>query len=226
MKLSEDTLNLLKNYANINSNLYIEAGSNEVKTWTVTKNIFSKSTIEETLPVTLPVYDLTELLNVIDIFKDEADIEFGPDSLVVGNGKSKVKYQYSDASMLSYPTKTIGLPPATATFSLSKEDVSNIITVSSKLSAPDLSFKNIEGKIVVTVFDLKGATGNTYTIELGDYDGDFTFDVHLKTDNLKVLPKDYIVSIFNEAAKAPLVHFKSTDDKNEYFIATERTSKV
>jgi len=226
MKLSEDTLNLLKNYANINSNLYIEAGSNEVKTWTVTKNIFAKSTIEETFPVTLPIYDLSELLNVIDIFKDEADIEFGEDSLIVGNGKSKVKYQYSDASMLSYPTKNINLPAPNATISLSKEDVTNIITVSSKLSAPDLSFKSVDGKIVATVFDLKGATGNTYTIELCDYTGDFNFDIHLKTDNLKVIPKDYTVSLYNEAAKAPLVHFKSTDEKNEYYIAIERTSKV
>lgn len=226
MKLSEETLNLLKNYATINSNLYIEAGSNVVKTWTVTKNIFAKSTIEETFPVTLPIYDLSELLNVIDIFKGGAEIELGEDSLVVGNGTSKVKYQYSDASMLSYPTKNIPLPEPTVSFSLSKEDVSNIVMVSSKLSAPDLSFKNEDGKVVATVFDLKGATGNTYTIELGEYSDDFNFDVHLKTDNLRVLHKDYTVSLFSAASGAPLVHFKSVDEKNEYYIAIERTSKV
>jgi len=126
--------------------------------------------------------------------------------------------------MLSYPTKNINVPEAKVTFNLSKEDVSNIVSVSSKLSAPDLSIKNDDGMIVATVYDSKGGSGNTYTIELCDYTGDFNFDVHLKTENLKLLPKDYIVSVFGK--KSPLVHFKSNDNKNEYFIAIERTSMV
>lgn len=224
MKLSDDTISILKNYANINGNLHIDSGSNEIKTWTVTKNIYAKAVIEETLPVTLPIYDLNEFLSVLDIFKENANIDFGEHSLVVGNGKSKVAYQYSDPSMLSYPTKNINVPEAKIAFNLSKEDVSNIVSVSSKLSAPDLSIKNEDGNIVATVYDSKGGTGNTYTIELCDYSSDFNFDVHLKTENLKLLPKDYIVSVFGK--KSPLVHFKSTDNKNEYFIAIERTSIV
>jgi len=224
MKLSEETINILKNYANINGNLYVEEGSNEIKTWTVTKNIYAKATIEETFPVTLPIYDLNELLSVLDIFKENAVIEFGEFSMVVGNGKSKVKYQYSDPSMLSYPTKNINVPDARVKFNLSKEDVSSIITVSSKLSAPDLMIKNEDGKIIAVVYDSKGGSDNTYTIEICDYSDSFNFDVHLKTENLRVLPKDYEVSVFGK--KSPLVHFKSVDEKNEYFIAVERTSVV
>lgn len=222
MKLSEETISLLKNYATINSNLYVEAGSNEIRTWTVTKNIYAVSTIEEVLPVILPIYDLNEFLSVLDIFKDDADIEFGEESLTVGNGKSKVEYEYSDPSMLSYPNRNINPPEPIFSFPLSKEDIGNIISVSSKLSAPDISIKSIEGKLVVTVYHAKGDTGNTFAIEVCDYTGDVVFDVHLKTDNLRVIPKDYILSIFE--GKAPLVHFKSTDEKNQYFIATEKTS--
>lgn len=224
MKLSEETVALLKNYANINSNLFIEAGSNEIKTWTVSKNIYAKSTVEEVFPVTLPIYDLTELLSVLDIYKGDADIEFGEHSLVVGSGNSKVQYEYSDPSMLSYPTKDINLPEATTSFALSKEDISNIISVSGRLSAPDVSIKNDGDRIIVTVYDSKGSTGNNYTIDLCDYTGDAKFDIHLKTDNLRLIHKDYVVSVFGK--NMPLVYFKSVDDKNEYFIAVERTSVV
>lgn len=224
MLLSEETINVLKNYASINGNLFIEAGSNEIKTWTVTKNIYAKSSVEETFPNDLPIYDLNELLSVIDIYKGEAEIEFGEQSLVVGKGNSKVEYEYSDPNMLSYPTKDIQLATPSTTIDLSKEDISNIINVSSRLSAPDVSIKNDNDRIVVTVYDAKGATSNNYTIDLCDYDGDIDFDVHIKTENLKLLSKDYTVSIFNK--KLPLVYFKSTDGKNEYYIAIERSSVV
>lgn len=224
MKLSEETVAILKNYATINGNLHIDAGSNQIKTWTVTKNIYAKSTIEETLPVELPIYDLTEFLNVLDIFKDNADIDFKETHLIVSNGKSKVKYQYSDPSMLSYPTKDIHLPDSLASFSLSKEDVSSIISVSSKLSAPDVSIKNEDGHITITVYDIKAATGNTYTIDVGKSNIEVDFDIHLKTENLRLLPKDYVVSIYEK--NTPLVHFQSADKKNEYFIAVERTTVV
>lgn len=224
MKLSENTINVLKNYAAINNNLFIAKDSNELKTWTVSKNIYAKSTIEETLPFDLPIYDLGELLSVIDIFKSDAEIDFGEYSLVVGNGKSKVSYQYSDPSMLSYPTKNINIPDSKVTFELSKEDIKSILNISSKLSAPDVSIKNINNKIVITVYDIKTDSGNAYTIEVADYTDDFNFDIHLKADNLKVIFKDYTVSLF--ASGAPLVHFKSKDDKNEYFIAVEKTTKV
>lgn len=224
MKLSEDTIALLKNYTAINSNLFVEANSDTIKTWTVTKHIYAKAQIPETFPVDLAIYDLNEFLSVLDIFKGNADIEFGEDGMIIGDGKSKVVYQYSDPSMLTYPDKEINLPESMASFEVSKEDISNIINVSSKLSAPDVSFKNVDGKINIVVSDIKGGSGNTYTIEAGECTVDHPFDIQLKTENLRVLYKDYTVSVYDKSK--PLVHFKSKDGQNEYYIAIEKGSKV
>ena len=47
MKLSTNTIQVLKNFASINQNLVINEG-NEIKTMSAMKNIVAKATVEET----------------------------------------------------------------------------------------------------------------------------------------------------------------------------------
>ena len=49
MKLSTNTVQVLKNFASINQNLVIKEG-NEIKTMSAMKNIVAKATVEETFP--------------------------------------------------------------------------------------------------------------------------------------------------------------------------------
>ena len=49
MKLSEHTISVLKNYANINQNLVVKEG-NELLTMSSMKNIVAKATVAESFP--------------------------------------------------------------------------------------------------------------------------------------------------------------------------------
>ena len=57
MKLSEHTISVLKNYANINQNLVVKEG-NELLTMSSMKNIVAKATVAESFPKEFAIYDL------------------------------------------------------------------------------------------------------------------------------------------------------------------------
>ena len=66
MELNEDTLQILKNFASINSNIVFDEGST-IKTISEAKNILSEATISESFPQKFGVYDLNEFLGVLGL---------------------------------------------------------------------------------------------------------------------------------------------------------------
>ena len=66
MKLSKSTLDILKNFKEINQSILFKQG-NSLKTISVMKNILAEATIEEELPRDFGIYDLSQFLNGIDL---------------------------------------------------------------------------------------------------------------------------------------------------------------
>ena len=64
MQISNETIQLLKNFAAINSNILIRKGKT-LSTISTAKNIFAKATVAEDFPVEVPVYDLNSLLALL-----------------------------------------------------------------------------------------------------------------------------------------------------------------
>ena len=63
MKLSTNTIQVLKNFASINQNLVIKE-CNDIKTMSAIKNIVAKAIVEETFSKQVAIYDLNEFLGV------------------------------------------------------------------------------------------------------------------------------------------------------------------
>ena len=66
MKLSDRTINLLKNFATINQSILFKQGKS-LRTISVMKNILAEATIEEELPKDFGIYDLSQFLNGIAV---------------------------------------------------------------------------------------------------------------------------------------------------------------
>ena len=90
MKLSQDTLNVLKNFGTINSNLVFRPGM-PLATMSEAKTIMASATIEETFPHVFGVYDINELLSVMSMF-DDPELKFAEDmnSVSIVQGKRSV----------------------------------------------------------------------------------------------------------------------------------------
>ena len=73
MKLSTNTIQVLKNFASINQNLVIKEG-NTISTMSAMKNIVAKAEVEETFPKQVAIYDLNEFLASLSLFNNTAFI--------------------------------------------------------------------------------------------------------------------------------------------------------
>ena len=61
MKLSDETINILKNFSSINQSLLFKQG-NVLKTISGLKTIFAEVTIQENFPKEFAIYDLNKFL--------------------------------------------------------------------------------------------------------------------------------------------------------------------
>jgi hypothetical protein len=81
-----------------------------------------------------------------------------------------------------------------------------------------LCIKNVDDKIVAEVQDKRNDTSNTYSIEVGDYDGDENFNFYFLTERMKMLANDYDVSISSKNIS------KFTSGDLTYWVALESDS--
>ena len=130
MKLSTNTIQVLKNFASINQNLVIKEG-NTISTMSAMKNIVAKAEVEETFPKQVAIYDLNEFLASLSLFKNPIlTFEDSFLNITEENGRKTVKYFYSDPSVVTSPTKEITMPSNEVTFMLTDADISEISKIS------------------------------------------------------------------------------------------------
>ena len=82
MKLSDNTLTILKNFAGINNSILVKQGTN-LRTISVAKNILAEAEIKEEFPREFGIYDLNQFLNGLGLHQDP-DLNFGEEILVNG----------------------------------------------------------------------------------------------------------------------------------------------
>jgi hypothetical protein len=215
MKLSKETVNLIKNFAGINSNLLLKQG-NKLATISGQKNVMADATVTETFP-DFAIYDLNEFLGAMSLFEDP-ELDFQDKYVSIKQGSMNIKFFAADASNLTAPQKAITFPEAEINFRMTSSMLDMIKKTSSVLRAADVSIVGDGSKVVAVVGDKKNASGNSFSEPVGDTDK--TFKVNLKVENLKMLPGDYDVSISSKK----ISRFKSPNNDLVYYVAVEADS--
>ena len=214
MKLSKETVSLIKNFAGINSNLLLKSG-NKLATISAQKNVMADAVVTETFP-DFGIYDLNEFLGAMSLFEDP-ELDFQDKYVSISQGSMKIKFFAADASVLTAPQKSITFPDAEINFNMSAGMLTMIQKTASVLRATDLSIVGDGSTITAVVGDKKNATGNSFSEAIGTTDK--TFKVNLKVENLKMLPGDYAVSISSKK----ISRFKGNGDL-VYYVAVEADS--
>ena len=65
MKLTQNTISILKNFSSINPSIYIREG-NKIRTIAMSGNIAASATVEEEFTTPFAIYDLNQFLNGIN----------------------------------------------------------------------------------------------------------------------------------------------------------------
>jgi hypothetical protein len=197
VKLSQETLQVLKIASTINKSLAFKSGS-EIKTVSATGSIVMEAAITETFPVDFAVYELPKLLGVLALpsFKDaELVFEDGVDThMLIKAGSSKIKYYYTPEDFAQHPGKTIVLPKVDVEVSFQKDVLENFEKAAAALGHKFLKFK-VDGKklyLIATTPELD--TSNDYIVEMGDNDAD-DFEAMIKLENLRLVSGDFTVQL-------------------------------
>ena len=218
MKLSENTLALLKNFAGINNSILVKKG-NRLRTISVAKNILAEADISEDFPRDFAVYDLNQFLNGLSLHQDP-DLDFTEDShLTIREGKRRVKYFFADPNVIvSPPEKEIQLPSQDVCFQLDSVTLEKLVKAAAVYQLPDLSAVGEAGVVKLVVRDKKNDTSNEYSIVVGETDKEFTFN--FKVENIKIIPGAYDVVVSQKL----LAQFTNPKYNLCYYIALEPDS--
>lgn len=223
MKISNETLQLLKNFASINTNILFRQGS-AVSTISNAKNIFAKATIKEVIPNEFAVYDLNSLLAMLTLMENQ-EVEFSDKSLIVTSDKGKFEYFYSNPEIVTgAPTNEIE-HVGIYKFKLMAEDIQMVMKAAAITGAPTVSITNKNQNVVLSVGDRKNDTASNFKKNLGTaFDN---FDVFVAVENLKVIPDAYEVTVAKTPnGKAKFLHFRHESKQLQYWIACEPGSVV
>ena len=222
MKISSQTLQVLKNYSSINPSISVKAG-NVLCTISTNKNIFAKTSVAETFPAPFAIYDLQQFLGVVSIF-DDPDFQFNEKSVTISSGSKSIEYIYASEDTIVAPSESviqkISVTDPEVEFTLPTQTLSEVLKATSILQLQSISVVGKDGAVNVVVADPKNPSSNKFSV---DVDGQSSADVNMifNAENLKMIPGDYSVKISSKGISS----FKNDKLDLEYFIAVDSKSK-
>ena len=218
MKLSDRTINLLKNFSSINQSILFKEG-NSLRTISVMKNILAEANIAEDIPRDFGIYDLNQFLNGLNLHQS-AELDFQNDGyVVIKEGRSRSKYFFADPNVIvTPPEKSISLPTEDVCFTLDTNQLDKLLKAAAVYQLPDLSAVGEDGVVKLVVRDKKNETSNDFSVVVGETESEFSFN--FKVENIKIIPGSYDVVV----SKKLLSRFKSTQYDLTYYIALEPDS--
>ena len=218
MKLSDTTVNFLKNFSTINQSILFKEG-NKLRTISVMKNILVEASIKEEFPKDFGIYDLNQFLNGLSLHQS-ADLDFTNDQyVVIKEGKMRSKYFFADPTVIvAPPEKDISLPTEDVCFILSSQQLEKLKKAASVYQLPDISAIGENGVVKLVARDKKNDTSNDFSIIVGETDQEFVFN--FKEENLKIVPGSYDVVVSQKL----LSKFTNQNIDVTYFIALEPDS--
>ena len=229
MKLSKETLDTLKNFATINTNILVREGST-LSTISTGKNIFARAEVKEIFPREFAIYDLNSLIPLLTSMED-TDVDFGEESLkvtketlvesgVMDKGNAVFEYYYADPSIIvSAPDKSIEVDNFYQ-FDLTKNDVDMILKAAAITAAPMLSIVGDGTKVTMQVGDPSTPKSNSFNQKIES--SELKFDARLAVENFKVSPGGYSVIL----SEKKFMYLESRSGGTKYWLALEKSSVI
>lgn len=225
MKLSDQTLKVLKNFSTFNSNIVIEPGQ-EIRSRNETKTIGARYRCPETFEKEIALFSLNEFISIYGIFKDP-EITLEDKYLTLSDQYGKQKVIYANKAALTYADRIPGALTYNCEFDLSSDLLARLKQAIAANGFEFIAFNSTGGRFSIIAGDLNKDTkdfdpsSNLYTI---DVDGTSTndFNIVVATNDLIMLNDTYKVGIFfNEKAK--IVHFYN--ETIDYWISMQKFSR-
>lgn len=216
MKLSENTLTILKNFATINTGIVFRPG-HTLKTMAADLSVLAEAEVDEEFPIEFGIYDLNQFLGNITTMSDP-ELEFGAKSVNIKDSMFSLDYRYCPSNLITAPPedKKLSLEDPDVTLDLTADQMTKILRLASMNTLPHVTIQGKDGVLTILAQDKANDGKNVVRANLGDWQGkDIT--ATFKTDLLGIIPEDYAVEIKLEK----FARFTSKTSKLTYFISLE-----
>ena len=220
-KISNQTLEVLKNFSSINSNILVREG-NVLTTISPVKNVMAEAVVSETFEQEFGIWDLNKFLGTISLF-DTPEFTFEENFVTVCSNKnnSSVRYYYSEPSLLTTVNKEINMPESVVDCTITQKIFTDITKAASVLQVGDIAIRSNGNELELVALDKKDSTSNSYSISLGELPhGNHDFVFYFKAENLKMMAGDYDVNITEKVVS----RFTNTNQSLKYWVALESDS--
>lgn len=224
MKLSTDTLKILRNFSDINNTILIRKG-NSVVTVDPQKRIVADANITEAFPQDFAIYDLPKFLGVNSSWEN-SDLDFSTHAdRVVFKHPSKphsLDYFFADPSVVQDAGPTRKKIPTVfdetsivQKFTLDEDDLKCLRQNASLLGLSHVSFVSDDSGIKVIARDISNDSQGKVTLNVGGESRAKATHTML-FENLKVLTDTYDVEVSPTVA-----HFTGKTTGVQYWIVME-----
>jgi hypothetical protein len=221
MKLSNETLTVLKNFSSINQGLQFKQGK-KLTTVSASKTVLAQANLSDEFPKEFCIYDLNQFLSVYNLNKDP-ELDFTDSDVIFNSGKKKTNYRMTAPDMIVVPpNKEITLPSVDCELTLTAEDYDSIMKAASVLSSPHIGVRSDGEAVEIITFDANDNSAHTNSTQVGEGNGK-KYTIVFKTENIKLIPGSYTVQVSFKG----IGHFQNTKEDIQYWIAFEaKESKV
>jgi hypothetical protein len=226
MKITEQTLKILKNFAGINPSILIRKGS-MIATQSIAGNILAETQVEEEFPCEFALYDLVEFLNTLKLFNAPI-LDFNNANLNYMNIceeddlSFKVRYTFGKKNHIIYPERRPLMESNDVMFDLDLPTLDSIMKAANVMQLPNMMILpgDESGTIKVEVSDVKDKSSNKFSIGIkGISPEDKDFILIFKMDTFKMLPNNYNITISGNKTAS----FES--DLVDYYIGLDVNSR-
>ena len=178
MKLSENTLSVLKNFASINGGVVLSSGKVQ-KTISPEKSILVEATVDDDIPTQFGIYDLNQFLGNLTTLRNP-ELTFSKDAVKLDDGELSFDYRACSANLIiTPPDKELVLKSVDVTFSLPNVTLQKLIKVATMNNLPNLSVVGKNGELLLKIHERANDTSNSGTIKIGDYAGKDLSLIHI-----------------------------------------------
>ena len=152
MKLSENTLAVLKNFASINSGVVLGAGTAQ-RTISPEKSILVEATIDDDIPTQFGIYDLNQFLGNLTTLRNP-ELTFSKEGVVLDDGELSFEYRACSANLIiTPPEKELVLKSVDVTFFLPNDTLQKLIKVATMNGLPNLSVVGKNGQLLLKIHE-------------------------------------------------------------------------
>lgn len=220
MKLSSQTLEILKNFASINQSIYFLEGQCQ-KTFSPLKVSYAEAVVAESFPRDFAIYDLNTLLGVFSLFT-APDLEFTDTAVVLSEGRQKATYRYCNPELIVHPPrdKRPNVGEVVAKFQLPAPELKSILKAVALFGHEHIGFNSdSDGNLTINTVKLnesQSSEGVSIRLAEGSVPD---IQCAVAVANLRLLPHSFTVSVTKRA-----VMFASNDAELTYIVPVETTN--